>query len=341
MSEAAFPVLGAAFVVLVVLPLSALVAKACLVGLECGDGARGVLSRLSLRYVLLTGSSVLPLAWFMSAGIHQAETGRSALACLIDHDNAALCFEPAFFASLLAGGVALAWLSATYRVSKVAVASSRAASTLLARVQPLLDAQSELAGLRGRVVVTEQAGFTLATMGLLAPRVFIGVEFAAKLTDEMLASALAHEAEHVRSRDPLRYMLLQLALALNPVGRFLLAPHAARWKAAREAHCDREAVRHGAAPLPLAEAIVRAARPALSGAAPLGANDTGILELRIGMLLAFAERAPARCQHENRGSMPLALALLVGALLLPHGTGTSALDVLHTSAERALSYVLF
>jgi hypothetical protein len=188
-------------------------------------------------------------------------------------------------------------------------------------------------------VVTEDAGFTIGTRGALHPKVFIGAAFAAKLTDPMLRSALGHEQEHVRSLDPLRYLLLHFALVVNPCGRFLLAPHAARWKGARETYCDREAVIHGASPLPLADAIVRAARPTLREAAALGARDTALLELRIKMLLAFAECTPQRLSGESRSAIPVALMLLVTTVLLPHRTGTGALDALHVGAEQALTYV--
>lgn len=42
----------------------------------------------------------------------------------------------------------------------------------------------------------------------------------------MLASALGHETEHVRALDPLRYLILQLALAVNPFEfmNFMLDP---------------------------------------------------------------------------------------------------------------------
>src|SRR6478609_4317918 len=151
MSEAAFPVLGAAFVLLVVLPISALLTKLVLVLLERG-GSAGALDRLGLRYVLLTGSSALPLAWFMSAGIHQAESTRSAFACLVSHDEAGSCFEPAFFASLLAGGVLLAWLRATWQVRQTPVARSAEGEALSARLECLVERESALFRLRGRVL---------------------------------------------------------------------------------------------------------------------------------------------------------------------------------------------
>ena len=337
MIEATFPLLGTAFVVLIVLPAFALLAKAGLVMLE-RDEVGGPLHGLNLRYVLLTGSSVLPLAWLLSAGLHQAETGKSALACLFDHDTAELCFEPGFFALVLAAAVLAASLRVIRKHQGVRSSSSSAASTLLGRVTRIVASDPALACLIRRVVVTDDKGFALGTHGWIKPRVFIGTTFAAGLSDEMLASALGHEAEHVRALDPLRYLLLQLALAVNPFGRFLLEPHVARWQAAREAHCDREAVIHGAAPLPLADAIVRAARPGVREAVALGARDTAVLKFRIGMLLAFAERTPARCCHQGPSAFPVAFVLLLIALLLPHQTGTAALDVLHTGAEHALTY---
>lgn len=337
MIEATFPLLGTAFVVLIVLPAFALLAKAGLVMLE-RDEVGGPLHGLNLRYVVLTASSALPLAWLLSAGLHQVETGKSALACLLDHDTAELCFEPGFFALVLAAAVLASSLGVIRKHRGVRSSSSDGAGALRQRVTRIVASDPGLACLQQRVVVTDDKSFALGTHGWLKPRVFIGSAFASRLSDEMLASALGHEAEHVRALDPLRYLILQLALAVNPFGRFLLEPHAARWQATREAHCDREAVIHGAAPLPLADAIVRAARPGAREAVALGARDTAVLKFRIGMLLAFAERPPARCCHQGPSAFPVAFILLLIALLLPHQTGTAALDVLHAGAEHALTY---
>lgn len=336
--EATFPLLGTAFVVLIVLPLFALLAKAGLMMIE-RDELGGPLHGLNLRYVLLTSSSILPLAWLLSAGLHQAETGKSALACLFDHDSAELCLEPGFFALLLVAAIAAATLRVIAQHRGPRPSSSHAAAALLSRVERIVARDPALGCLRRGVRVTDDRTYALGTHGFIAPRVFISLAFARRLSDEMLASALGHEAEHVRSLDPLRYLLLQLALALNPFGRFLLEPHAARWQAVREAHCDREAVIQGAAPLSLADAIVRAARPGAHQAVALGANDTAVLKFRIGMLLAFAERAPTRCCHRSPSAFPVALILLLIALLLPHQTGTAALDALHAGSEHALTYV--
>lgn len=336
MTEAAFPLFGVAFVMLVALPLSAVFAKAGLLLVE-RDEAGGPLHGLNARFLLLAASSAVPLAWFFSAALHLFEPGRSSLGCLLDHRAAARCFAPGIFALALALGVKVAWLSIAHATGRVRASTAVSARALTARIDRMIRETASLSGLRGRVVVTDDPGFTLGTRGLLRPSVFVGAGFAARLSDAMLASALGHEDQHVRSLDPLRYLLVELAMRVNPLGRILLGPHARRWRAAREAHCDREAVLLGAAPLPLADAIVRAARPTAAEAAALGAGDTAVLKLRIDMLLAFAERAPHRCCSEGRSAMPAVVALLLFALLLPHHTGAGMLDALHTSAERALA----
>jgi hypothetical protein len=340
MTEAAFPLLGAAFVVLVVLPGFALAARAALVLLE-RDGLGGPLQALNVRYLLLTLPSVLPLAWFMSAGMHQAESGQSVMACLLDHEEAALCFEPVFFALTLGLVMLVVGVPVLRRhSSSPSLAPSGASASLAARLERSLLAHPELRSLRGRIRISDDPDFALGTHGYLKPYVSIGIAFAARLSDAMLVSALGHESEHARAHDPLRYLVLKLALAMNPFGRLLLEPHAARWYAAREAHCDREAVLRGFLPLPLADAIVQAARPSAREAVALGARDTTILRFRVGMLLAFAERPPIRRGPGGLSAFPVALVCLLIALLLPHGTSTAALDALHIGAEHALHYFL-
>lgn len=335
MTEAGFPLLGATFVLLCILPLATLAAKGGLVLLE-RHRLGGALHALNLRYMLLTVPTALPLAWFVSAGLHQAETGRSALACVISHDRKAICVEPGFFALMLASAVTVACIWSLRPSARIRPASSAEATHLAARIEKLIGTHPALAALRGRVVTTEKAGFALATHGLLRRRVFVGVTFARNLDNESLVSALGHETEHVRAFDPLRYLLLDLAVAMNPFGRFLVAPHAKRWRAAREAHCDREAVIHGASALALAQAILRAAKAPKSAVA-LGTRDARIVKFRVGLLLAFAENPPRRCCNEGRSALPLALMLCCIAIVLPHRLGTEPLDVLHSGSEHALS----
>jgi Zn-dependent protease with chaperone function len=334
MNEAIFPLLGTAFVVLIVLPLFAVLAKLGLIRCE-RRGGDGPLHGLNLRYLLLVGASILPLAWFLSAGLHQVEAGTSALSCLFDHDKAVLCFESGFFALALSGFIAFRGyrlFQEARRVPEVIIAPS-----IEGRIASLIDGNDTLRILEGRVRVTANTNVAIGTFGVFRPFVVIGKTFSENLTDEMLVGALAHEREHVRAYDPLRYLLLDVALAINPASAFMLKSHVARWHAAREAHCDREAVVSGAEPLSLADAIVRAARPQKLAVA-LGAKNTSVLRLRVGMLVAFSERKPTHCCREGRVVFPIAIGLLLIALMLPHRAGTAALDAIHTGAERALAH---
>lgn len=338
MTEAVFPLFGTLFVIMFVLPACAFIAKGVLTLLDRPE-AGGPLHGLDIRYLVLTGSSLLPVGWFLSAGMHQVEPGRSVVACLFDHSTAGRCLEPAYFAATL-GLVLLACSPKSLQaLTQTRAAQSSRALGLLRRIEDIASKSTALRVFSGHFRVTEEHDFALSTEGLLRPRIVVGAAYAERLDDEALASALGHEAEHVRSFDPLRYLALNLALAVNPFGRWLLAPHANRWLSAREAHCDREAVIRGAAPLPLADAIVQAARPGAGEAVALGARDMSMLKFRVALLFAFAEKRPERCCHRGQAALPTTFILLVFVLLLPHRTGTAALDALHSGAEQALTYV--
>lgn len=334
MNEVIFPILGTAFVVLVVLPVFALFARTALDCFE-HERATGPLHGLNLRYVLLIGSSMFPVAWFLSAGLHQAESGSSsALHCLFDDGPAARCFESIYFALALSGFVVFrGWRHVRLGLKSPLLVSNEYSEVRLAKI---ITQNANLNALRGRVFVTDDAAIAIGTFGFFRPFIVISTQFCERISDEMLVSALGHEQEHLRSFDPLRYALLDVALAVNPFGSLLLKKHVARWLAAREAHCDREAVVHGAEPLPLADAIICAARPIETVA--LGAKDTQTLRFRIQMLLAFSERKPTHCCHQGRLAMPIAAAILLAVVLLPHQAGTEALDVIHRGAEGALTY---
>ncbi len=336
MNEVGFPILGAALVFSVVLPVCALLGKVGLMLLE-RDEAGGPLHGFNLRYLVLTGSCALPMAWLISAGLHQAEKGAVALACLFDHATD-ICLEPAAFAAVLSFGAAGCWIRTLAGRADAQVSDTLRAHALLGRLGALVASRPSLSFLAGRLRVTEAPGYALGAQGMLRPLVFVGAAYAEALGDDALVGALGHEGEHVRGFDPLRYLVLELALSMNPLGRRLLAPHAFRWIAAREAHCDREAVIGGSLPLALAEAIVRAAKPVSSQAVALGASDMTVLRFRVGMLFAFSEQRPSRCCRRGVSAFPAAVLLLLAAFLLPHETGTGALDALHTSTEHAFTY---
>ena len=177
----------------------------------------------------------------------------------------------------------------------------------------------------------------MCTRGLLRPRIEVSTKVLETLDDEALTSALLHEAAHARAVDPLRYFLAAVCLSLNPLAG-LLRTELSRWRFAREAACDEEAIHRGAPPLALARAIVTVARSGSarvpSGVAALAGGGTDALRIRVGLILEYAEGRPARRRWDAPFTV-LAVAL-VAVALLPHTLGTAPLDRLHLGIELAL-----
>lgn len=328
MSEIAFPLVASVLVFLLVLPLSALVARGALALLDVFEDGLALHRRWHLRYLVIVGSSVLPLAWFISASLHQAESGAAASVCTVldVHD----CPEPGFLAALLcliAGVRAFKGWSTRPRADGLDARTQAVA----ARVASLL--VGDLADLRGRVVTCIRTRTPIETVGVFHRRVVLRTAFAASLDHDALAGALHHELEHLRGWDPLRYEILRWSMDVNPAGRLLLGRHVAGWVLGREAHCDRAAVMAGAEPTALAAAIVEASRRFSRGCAvALGAADIDSLRLRIQLLLAYADRSPhACCERPTFAWLALAVAFALGA---PHGQEHPVLDAFHVVAEQ-------
>ncbi len=104
--------------------------------------------------------------------------------------------------------------------------------------------------------------------GLVRPRIYISTGATSLLSDDELDAVLAHEAHHVRVRDPLRVFVVRVvtdALFFLPAARRL----ADRYAALAELAADSAAVRkRGAQPLASALLTFEAADPAVVGIAP-------------------------------------------------------------------------
>lgn len=335
MSEIIFPVLGPLVVLLVALPVAASLAK--LVLATQGRATSSILHEpLGLRYSVLVGSSLVPLVWFGSAALHQAETSRRTAVCGSDHAPEDACFEAGFFALALTLVVLSSLFPPLWRARhRPPAARDAAASAQAARIDAIVARAPALRGLSNRIEVWTHAPAAIATEGLVTPRVVIRTCFAATLDDEALTAALHHEVAHVRGFDPFRYALADWALSIQPFGRRLLGGELARWIVAREACCDRDAVLSGANPCALAHALVVAARDGMvARPVALGATATDVLRLRVELLLAYAEHMPA--QHRPPLLAPTMMLLGI-AMATPHVAGTHALDVVHIVAERTVS----
>lgn len=337
MTEAVFPLLGPLIVFGLALPCLALVVKLLLLALRRSEGPH---LRLRLPYVLIVASSGVPLIWLISAGLHQAETGRSAAICIAPHGPDALCTEAIYFTLALIGLSALFALPRLIWEQLILRGSpSEVARQTSERIAGLVFERPELGALRGRCVVRDSLRHPIVTVGVISPRLAIRTGFVQGLDDESLVAVLHHELEHVIGRDPLRYFIAWWALAINPLGRGFLNGELARWVLAREIHCDREAVLAGASGPALAHSLVRASRPRAAAPVPaLGASNLATLQLRVGLLLAYSERPPVGCCRGPALRIALALLLLVSAL--PHSAGTELLDILHATSERAGGFLI-
>jgi Zn-dependent protease with chaperone function len=332
-NELLFPVLGTAVIVLLVLPLCAAITKVLLVAMERVAGPK-MLRFSAARYVLLALASFLPLGWSLSAALHQAETGRSVLACLVSHDLEELCVEPVLFAVLLTLAILIRsapWL----RTHSLALRPrGRRDGPEAQRVRDVVDRHRSLEPLTGRTLISDELIGGSATIGFFRPMVVLDASFVRRCSDEVLAGALGHELEHVRGRDPLRYFLLALAMRLNPAGEWLLRRHALSWTFGREVQCDRAAVLAGAEPFGVADALMHASRPPSHALAHMRGGDTSKLRLRVELLLAYAEKQPANDVRHGSSALALTVLLALMALAVPHRGATDPLDLLHTSVER-------
>jgi len=159
-----------------------------------------------------------------------------------------------------------------------------------------------------RALRIAHARHTIATVGLLRPRIILSPAFADAVDSNAMAAAIEHERAHMRHRDPLRLWLAQLGTELQ-----WPAPAAAMrlqaWKRALELARDDEARLHGAAGPDLAAAILaslRLSNGSLAHGAALLAEEAFVRERVMRLLQPMTTDAPA----ERRFAPILALLAL-------------------------------
>ncbi|WP_157745371.1 M56 family metallopeptidase [Nocardiopsis gilva] len=114
-------------------------------------------------------------------------------------------------------------------------------------------------GLADRVVVVDEPRPYAFTFGMLRPRVAVSRSLLDNLEPGEVAAVLAHEAAHVRGRDPLKTLLARLATSR---GLYLppLRDLSARFTRGRELAADRSAVA-ACGVRPVVGALLRSATP--------------------------------------------------------------------------------
>lgn len=269
----------------------------------------------------LVAPTLLPLVWLVSSAIHQAESVVAEKGCT---DTVVLL------------GVLLVGFGGfiTFRLWRE---SPEFTHTTLSeghpstqRVRRIVSRDRRLRKLE--IDVVHSSPEPLYTHGLLTPKVVIDACFVEHVDDAMLHAALLHEHAHIRSRDTVRNFVVRLSLAINPLGNWL-RPDFERWRTAREAACDQEAVHHGGDALALAEGIVCAVRFRCESLHPTWAALAGpalALKLRLALLVSGPE--PPLKSLGYRALFGLGIL----AIWLPHIQSLAALDFLHAEVERLL-----
>jgi hypothetical protein len=151
--------------------------------------------------------------------------------------------------------------------------------------------------------------YSIATVGLIRPRVVLAPELAQALDEQALEAALAHERAHVRNHDPLRIWVGQFAADMQwpwALGERRFAA----WLEALELARDDDARAEGIDGAALAAAVLGSLRFQTQGRgleARLTGDEAG-LQARIARLLKPLSNVPVQ-----QGPSPLRLA---GALTL-------------------------
>jgi Zn-dependent protease with chaperone function len=165
------------------------------------------------------------------------------------------------------------------------------------------------------------------TAGLLHPRVYVAAELDARLDEEELTMVLAHEAEHLRRRDPLRLSVLRFLARLLfwlPALRRLADDVADEAEVAADDAAGR-AVADPRGPLFLASALIslaawtRDAAPMPAGAVVGAASRPDLLERRVRRLAGEAVEVGTHVTRRSVGAAMSALAVAwLSGLMMVH-----------------------
>ncbi|GAA3500887.1 hypothetical protein GCM10019016_079940 [Streptomyces prasinosporus] len=208
-------------------------------------------------------------------------------------------------------------LRATRAVSQEVLARGDSTTVSAARVS---DAAAR-ASLAGRVTVVDSKAPFAFTYGLLRPRVAVSSGLTTTVTERELHAVLAHEAAHVRGRDPLRALIAGL-LTAHHFALPLLGHLRAAFAADRELTADRRAVAHCGTPAVAGALLKVSAVPGWALAVPASAMaapdllDARIAQLEDGHPPRLAPPARWRVASSVAGAAVYAWALAGSAALV-------------------------
>ena len=162
-----------------------------------------------------------------------------------------------------------------------------------------------------RIIVVDGLPNPAFTAGLFSPRIYVSADLDRRLTQLELDCVIAHEAAHLRRRDPLRlstYRFLSCVLFWMPGLKGLAADISDE----AEIEADNAAARRD--PLALASAILKLAsahHPASSKLVIAGFNHPDLLDRRIRRLVGEDTPLPSRVGRRSLVFASLALLLVL------------------------------
>lgn len=210
-----------------------------------------------------------------------------------------------------AGLVHAAWRIA--RTVRAEIVLRRRIGVLAVPSRRAVDEPAVRAGLTGRLVLLKDEQPFALTFGLLRPRVLVSTGLAEILQAEEMHAVLVHESAHVRRRDPLRNLLLDVL-----AGRYFFLPALQQWadrlRDRRELTADRFAIRRCGVRAVAGALLKVVETPQWGRHAAASAMGSRLLDARIDQLESGRAALPHRV---SLGGLIATVAGAVPAAMLP------------------------